>query len=214
MKTLRPFLLFAFIVLLGCKNKPISDVNEVSDMTSIDSQISEINKEIAEAVKFHQQLLSHGYTIESMENPIMLTDVANAKAAVANLKAAKANLEILKANLESSDRLIQSIEQFDKSSTKLSNKMLWLTRIIAFLTFVLLVVAIIQIKETSTLQRLYQKMTTFSLKNTEPESTTTTNKVKEGQEDSVQQSKLSGVEEEQQEPEEPELPIEDEPTID
>lgn len=149
MKTLISFLLFALFVLLGCENKPISDVNEVSYMQNIDRQINEINGEIREATNLYNQLSGGGYVISSMEHPIMLSDVANAKGSVANLKAAKANVQITKANLEASEKLIHSIEQFDRSSTKLSKYMLCLTICILILTFVIAVLTYLQMRTLS-----------------------------------------------------------------
>jgi hypothetical protein len=208
MKTIIYFILFAFLFLFGCDDKPINDEDEVSYMQNIDKQISEIDTELAKAEEYYKKLSSGSITLVHPQHPVMLTDVANAHSSVARLKAAKANLEFLKANLESSYRLIQSIEQFDESSAKLSNKMLWLTRMIAFLTLVMLLIALIQIKDTSTVQWLFHKMS--SPKNIEPEIEATTNEIKGSQQDSEQQSKLSVVEEES---EEPELPAEGEATI-
>ena len=203
MKTLIPLLLFAFFVLLGCEDKPINDVNEVSDMPSIDSQIKEIESEIGEIEELVKGLPGSTMNRPMGQPALLLSDKLNVLIGRTNLKTTKANLEVTKSTLEASRKLVQSIDQFDESSTNLSNKMLWLTRFIAFLTVVLTVMAFFQIIETPTIKHLYHKMTSSFHESNEPESAVITNKVTK--KDPKQKSKLTGVKE--QEPEEPEPPI-------
>jgi len=114
-------------------------------MRNIDAKISEIGSEIAEIERLFSQL-GGSYQLKPMNQAdILLSDVLNVRIGKANLKTTKANLEVAKQNLEVSQRLIQAIEQFDRSSTKLTRWMLCLTIIIAILTAVMTFSVIVQI---------------------------------------------------------------------
>lgn len=127
------------------KFEPLSQ-NDI--MQNIETEISEINREIMEIEELVGRLPS-GYQFRPMGQPeMLLSDKLNVFIGRTNLKVTKANLEVTKSTLEASQKLIQSIKQFDKSSTRLSRWMLALTMIIALLTVVMVFLIIVQITKS------------------------------------------------------------------
>ena len=127
-------------------------------MPNFNSQIREIDGEIAEIENLFSKLEGAGYQNKPMGQAApLLTDVLNVRIGRSNLKATKANVQITKANLHASQKLIQSIEQFDRSSTKLSTRMLRLTWIIAILTFIIAVLTFEQITD----KWLYRNLSSY-----------------------------------------------------
>jgi hypothetical protein len=127
-------------------------------MQNINSQIREIDGEIAEIENLFSKIKGAGYQFTPMGQAApLLTDVLNVRIGRSNLKATKANVQITKANLEASQKLNQSIEQFNRSSTKLSTRMLRLTWIIAILTFIIAILTFEQITDKC----LYRKISSY-----------------------------------------------------
>jgi hypothetical protein len=104
----------------GCEQK--SDVEPNETDVSFDKELEE----------FYQKAVRSPYQISSYSpSMVSMVDIANIRLSYANYK--------------SSGKLRTAIEEFNRSSTALANKMLYLTIVIAVLTLVMAFLTVVQV---------------------------------------------------------------------
>ena len=111
------------MILSGCEQKNDVDPNEID--VSFEKDIDE----------FYQKAVSGGYSLGGPTPGSMKTIVDIA------------NIKLLYANYKSSKELQTAIEEFNRSSTALANKMLYLTIVIAVLTFIMAILTAAQVSK-------------------------------------------------------------------
>lgn len=109
------------MVLYGCEQKADVEPNETE--VSFDKELE----------TFVKRAVTGGYSMDGAGRYGMKT--------IAEV----ANIKLLYANYESSQKLQMAIEEFNRSSTALANKMLYLTIVIAVLTLIMAILTAAQV---------------------------------------------------------------------